>query len=228
MACVMACPQLFSNSHLVDAVLENSCGQAITTRPSIEGRSLLIVGEGDLHDTTFDHFSRSTSYAEYDEYVGANNPNGTESLDISKLNLNFCRYRLTVYPTRDFEDFHKTRKPFMHAAITAFVFLFTTLVFAFYDVRVRMRQEKVMESAMRTNNIVTSLFPQNVRDRLYEQVDGRADANNARASNLNKFLNDGKNTGSQTSIADLFPHCTIAFIDVRTLVASKVFYREFP
>eukprot|EP00977_Amphora_coffeiformis_P007330 scaffold1588_cov222-Amphora_coffeaeformis.AAC.2 len=204
-----------SNSHMVDAVIENSCGQAITTRPSIEGRFMEVIGEGDFHDKAYASYSRSTAFSEFDDYVVANNPDGTENTNRTADHLDFCRYRLSVYPTHPFEESHKTQKPFIYAAITAFVFLFTTLVFALYDVRVRMRQEKIMESAMRTNNIVASLFPQNVRDRLYEQVDG----NNTRASHLSKLVKDDKSGGEGTVIADFFPHCTVAFIDIAGFTA---------
>jgi hypothetical protein len=47
------------------------------------------------------------------------------------------------------------------------VFFFTSLVFVLYDYIVQKRQAKVMASAIRTNNIVSSLFPLSVRDRLY-------------------------------------------------------------
>lgn len=42
------------------------------------------------------------------------------------------------------------------------------MVFGGYDVIVRRRQTKIMISANRTNSIVTSLFPENVRSRMYE------------------------------------------------------------
>lgn len=140
--------------------------------------------------------------------------NSADLNDTPREELDYCRYLLDVYPTSEFEEFHKTNKPFTYAAITAVVFLFTTTVFAFYDVLVRKRQEKVMESAMRTQNIVAQLFPQNVRDRLYEQVDGRAAVTNAKQSRLQKFLREDDNGSDQSAIADLFPHCTIAFLDV--------------
>ena len=200
-----------TNSHLVMAVLRNSCNQEITVKPAVDLRSLVILGKGDLHDTSYNSLAAGTSFQDFEAYAFSNSD---ELNDTPQEELDYCRYRLDVYPTNEFEEFHKTNKPFTYAAITAVVFLFTTLVFAFYDVLVRKRQEKVMESAMRTQNIVAQLFPQNVRDRLYDQVDGRAAVTNANQSRLQKFLRDDDNGNDRTAIADLFPHCTIAFLDV--------------
>lgn len=200
-----------TNSHLVVAVLRNSCDQEITVKPAMDGRSLVTLGKGDLHDTSYNSLAAGTSFQDFEAYVLGNS---ADLNDTPREELDYCRYLLDVYPTSEFEEFHKTNKPFTYAAITAVVFLFTTTVFAFYDVLVRKRQEKVMESAMRTQNIVAQLFPQNVRDRLYEQVDGRAAVTNAKQSRLQKFLREDDNGSDQSAIADLFPHCTIAFLDV--------------
>ena len=41
------------------------------------------------------------------------------------------------------------------------------VIFLVYDWVIRRRQTKIMDSAIRTNEIVTSLFPKQVRDRMY-------------------------------------------------------------
>jgi hypothetical protein len=50
------------------------------------------------------------------------------------------------------------------------VFLFTSIVFICYDILVSRRQEKVQNAAIRSNAIVSSLFPANVRDQLFQHA----------------------------------------------------------
>lgn len=83
-----------------------------------------------------------------------------------------------------------------------------------------------METAVHTNAIVSSLFPSNVRDRLFntEQTSseqGRKFEHNK--TRLKSFLSDGRNDSPfdsnetsirQSPIADLFPHCTVLFSDI--------------
>jgi hypothetical protein len=90
------------------------------------------------------------------------------------------------------------------------VMIFTAFVFLVYDMLVTSRQRKVVASADRTNAIVSSLFPKNVRDRLLRQgkddQDGGIDLRISKIR-MNNFLNDGNKQsvlGSEP-IADLFP-----------------------
>jgi hypothetical protein len=86
---------------------------------------------------------------------------------------------------------------------------------------VRRRQVKVMASAKRTNEIVSSLFPESVCQRMYRQVNS-SDAQPDSlvrwliASPQNNFENEKKNTNifGTEPIADLFPNATVMFLDV--------------
>jgi class 3 adenylate cyclase len=90
---------------------------------------------------------------------------------------------------------------------------------------VRRRQAKIMALAKQTDTIVASLFPSNVRDRLYNH--GRAiddsTPNSMLTRSANYFLSNA--SGSQASvfgsapIADLFPSCTVMFIDIANFTA---------
>lgn len=82
-----------------------------------------------------------------------------------------------------------------------------------YDRLVERRQQLVLRRATQTNNIVASLFPENVRDRLIQQAE---DAKNKDREIENGFLTkqnpfDGSIAASDaaTPIADLFPDCTV-------------------
>jgi class 3 adenylate cyclase len=95
---------------------------------------------------------------------------------------------------------------------------------------VERRQKKVMKSAVRTNDIVSSLFPSNVRDRLFpSEQDGDQQKNKHEQNKLRikNFLSDGKSVDARSKeeekdrgpIADLFPNCTVLFSDIAGFTA---------
>jgi hypothetical protein len=114
------------------------------------------------------------------------------------------------------------------------VFCITCLAFFCYDRFVRIRQMKVIDTAERSNAIVASLFPADVRKRL---MNGSGKSKTTK--NKNTFLNTpegpkfklksyltndtgvagpGSKPGNEavedTPIADLFPNTTVMFADI--------------
>ena len=79
---------------------------------------------------------------------------------------------------------------------------------------VKRRNEKVISAAVRSTAIVTSMFPSNVRDRLYKDVDAK-EKNRNEKGNLKAFLRDNSastslNPESKTSpLADYFTETTV-------------------
>lgn len=163
--------------------------------------------ESDSHDTNFDDMMQMTTFSEYEEIVNFAAPRNKNQTE-----LEYCRYRYIVYATEELKDEFTTSKPIVYALITAGIFLFTSIVFVFYDVMVNVRQAKVMASAKRTNAIVSTLFPQNVRDRLFaENSEGKKTGLGSLLPSklkMQSFLDDEAQDSLLTSepIADLFPH----------------------
>jgi hypothetical protein len=130
-----------------------------------------------------------------------------------KINVGCDKKIFKIFPTPELESTYITTDPALYSSIAALIYIVTSLVFLFYDTMVRRRQRKVMASAKRTNTIVSSLFPETVRERLYERaggvdaVGGDADpaavAMNPRPANSNSIF------GSDP-IADLFPHSHVS------------------
>jgi len=96
---------------------------------------------------------------------------------------------------------------------------------------VERRQALVMHKALQTTAIVSSLFPENVRDRLMKQTPGLQDNSKSRdregsvnmmpGRRLKGYLN-GAEEDDMTSappIADLFPNCTVLFADIAGFTA---------
>jgi hypothetical protein len=59
----------------------------------------------------------------------------------------------------------------VYTFVVVLAFLLTGGLLALYDYTVRKRQEKTMKSALRSTAIVSSLFPEQVRDRLLRDAE---------------------------------------------------------
>lgn len=84
-------------------------------------------------------------------------------------------------------------------------FLLTALVFCGYVRFVHLRQIKVMQRAIESTAIVESVFPEKVRQRMFEIDDGKDE--------LKPLTNDWTDIASMP-IADLYPECTIMIADL--------------
>lgn len=92
-------------------------------------------------------------------------------------------------------------------------------MFFIYDIFVTKRNNNLISKAAQTNAIVSSLFPDNFRDKLICQNE---EAKSAKKGNLKTFLNDGQTSGepggknylSSKPLADLFLETTVMFADV--------------
>jgi hypothetical protein len=89
---------------------------------------------------------------------------------------------------------------------------------------VQLRQEKVMNTANRTNEIVASLFPENVRDQIFAEENAGDPKSKLKPfsgkQGLKNFLEE-EDHGEENviaydskPIADLFPYTTIMFADI--------------
>jgi class 3 adenylate cyclase len=214
-------------------VVENSFGQAETYR--IDGSTVTYVGIGDLHETKYDRMEIMTKVA---DSVAAKGGVETRSYTAVDLNSDYLDYTIHVYPSTHMEDKFVTNEPIYYAVVVATIFLFTTVVFLLYNCLVERRQRLVLDKAVKSTAVVKSLFPANVRERLYEETEKTLE-DNKRSSSHNPFGDkwsnnaaaDGKLTDFLSSgelmeasnaasirkgspIADLFPEATVFFADL--------------
>jgi class 3 adenylate cyclase len=236
-------------------VFENTCDQSFTYQ--INGPEVEYLGPGDLHDTKYTDMAISSSIND----LGSFNT-GRKVYTGLPLSTEYCTYSFKAYPSYAMESEFRTSDPIIFMVIAVFIFAFTSLVFLVYDKLVAIRQQKVMTSgksslsffvfvipfhrsthisfycspAVQSNAIVTSLFPSNVRDRLYNQgatAPGSTSAYQPNKARLKMFLNDGetekkmKNPSksghivqrSGRPIADLFNDTTVLFADIAGFTA---------
>jgi hypothetical protein len=226
-------------SDLVDVVIENNCGQTLTYRVAPDRSSLFFLGKGDSHNPKFDNMVQSTSFEEFERMINLIST-GALGGAVNQTEGGYCNYRFLVYPTLALEDQFKSSEPFVYSAMVVVIFLFTSLVFIVYDMTVRKRQTKVMASAKRTNDIVSSLFPSTVRFRLLNasqensrSSDDQHGSQRPRANSFSKFRSDQlaeqpnsdrindvpTSIYGSAPIADLFPSTTVFFLDIAGFTA---------
>lgn len=181
---------------------------------------LLLLYPGDLHDRDYSYLEETSLF---DPLTRLNESDTHDH----------CEYDLHIFPSDELKADFTTKKPIIYTAVVMMVFVCTTLVFVLYDFFVTLRQDKVMLTAKRSNAVVASLFPKNVRDRIMKDVEEQINAgvndskSNRKAflfgavakNELKNFLDDGVAKANSVAfdtkpIADLFPSTTIMFADI--------------
>jgi Adenylate and Guanylate cyclase catalytic domain len=198
-------------------IVTNTCGQSSSFSVDPASSELSLLGVADLHDRRFDKWGRTAGNEDFDELVGLVMTGLPER---SHPDEPYCSYRFDVYPTAAMEEIYLTNNPIIFATATGFAFFFTSVLFLAFDFFVQRRQKKVMISAKRTSGIVSSLFPESVRSRLYDHVTANG-ANQVETQRRNSIGATGSSRDifGSDPIADLFPHATVMFLDLANFTA---------
>lgn len=136
-----------------------------------------------------------------------------------------CLYSLYVYPTEEFADRYKSSNPVKATTILVIAFAFMILAFLMFDCFVVRRNRKLLVAMTRTNVIVSSMFPSNVRDRIFAEAKNESDEKKALngKNRLKNYLSSGNDEDNEMDdggdeymyktkpIADLFPETTVMF-----------------
>jgi class 3 adenylate cyclase len=193
-------------------VLHSTCGDHFTYQ--LDGPEAIFLGEGDLHDASYDYMEVDTEFAPFMQH------------NFSDANEH-CEYDIRIFPSKMMEDSFTSNKPALYTIVIVLVFVFTAMVFLLYDYLVQRRHDKVMATAKRTDAIASSLFPSNVRERMFKDAEEQAERDvqnkknmGAHATGKNRlkdFLDEGDTGGKAFDtkpIADLFSETTIMFADI--------------
>ncbi|KAL7569745.1 hypothetical protein ACA910_005691 [Epithemia clementina (nom. ined.)] len=186
-------------------VIQNNCNQSYTYR--IDGPDAFFLGEGDLHDPSYHRLRMDVDFSSLYTNPAIYSTPG------------HCMYNLTVYPSKIFEDNYVSNTPEIYVSIMAITFFLMIMVFAVYDILVQIRNRKLVNNAAQSNAIVSSMFPSNIRDRLFP---GHNDSSDAQENQ--KLPADGSNKSKKKEItdkpiADLFLETTIMFADITGFTA---------
>ena len=191
------------SSKPVTIVLENACDGAYTYEA--DNDNVVYQGPGDLHDTKYTHLEQM---ANLNALVGnANEERVYNTFELEELG---CPYNIRVYPTKAMEEDSETNIPLITTFAVAAVFVFTGLVFLFYNYIVERRQRIVLSQAQQSTALVSTFLPQEVQKRLLQNSGNEDGQHVSPISRLKAFLSEGDDKQSKP-IADLFPHCTVLF-----------------
>lgn len=200
----------------VIVVLENTCNQTYTYR--VDGANSFWLGRGDRHDAKYDFLEFVTSIngilgPEGDDGIGRDDFGEDTESDILYYD---CFYNIRIYPSEHFEARYRSNAPINQALTLAGLFLFTFAILVAYDYMVERRQKLVLKSAMQSGKLVSSLFPEEVRKRLYEEQ--KQEETQQKRSIWEKYVMnpvvEEPNGTDRTAIATLYPETTIFFADI--------------
>jgi hypothetical protein len=214
---------------VVDATCPDGTDAVFTY--GLNGSFPIFMGYGDHHDPAYDYLGYTTGLF-YDD----------------AQEKNVCTYLLTIYPSATIEEQMRTNQPAIYTVVMVMLFVLAAVFFVVYDYFVQRQQREAMEEAARSNAIVSSLFPAEIRDRLFNGEQNGDDAtmpvkdtpsskDNEKGSTAQKFRlknyldEEGekiaeKNVSNKASpvleskpIADLFPNTTVLFADIAGFTA---------
>jgi hypothetical protein len=198
----------------ITAVLKNNCGQSYTYM--LKGNKAEYMGKGDLHEHAYNNTEQAISLTQYmrpeTEHAGGH-----------------CVYSFHIYSTSEYQDSSKSNIPMIFTIVVSAIFVLMVFTFCTYDRFVARRNAKVVDAAARSNAIISSLFPTQVRDRLFaekaEEETNRMKSQGTKTKLKSMMANgdfidandvdddDGVMYKSKP-IADLFPETTIMFADI--------------
>jgi hypothetical protein len=101
----------------------------------------IYLGPGDHHETKFESLGESSKLRDLDAFSIRDDNSAYTGL---RLSMGGCQYALQVYPSSDVEDDYITSNPIIFTSVAVLIFVFTSVIFLFYDRFVEKRQKKVM------------------------------------------------------------------------------------
>jgi len=201
------------SNDVIYVVIENAWNQSFTYK--LNGKNATFVDKGDRHEAKYDDFKRSTIFGQPlikptsgAKYVGV------------PLDHEFRPYTFNIYPSEEMETNYVSKKPLLLGVAACSIFFFTSVVFLTYDILVERRQKLVMNSATRADKLVSSLFPDAVKDRVYEGHNSEANVH----GQDDQERNDTVDT-NVSPIAELYPETTVLFAGTITLICI-IYYQS--
>jgi Adenylate and Guanylate cyclase catalytic domain len=195
---------LSPGSNDVVIVVDNECTDSFTYK--IVGPDVTYLGVLDHHNTKYDGFVVSTKVVDLHEFSFQENVYSGAPID-----KEFCQYTFRLYPSEDLKSDCTTNNAVAYMLVALVSFAILALIFISYDLRVENRQKKVLSYAVRSSEIVSSLFPKSVQDQLYPTL-AESDKSNAPSRPYHETHQELTLDGP---IAKLYPETTVMFADIK-------------
>ena len=193
----------------IAVVFNNSCTKSFTYQ--INGPDVVFLGVNDKHDVQYDYLRVSSKITELETF------SFTASVySGAPISEEYCPYLLHLYPTNEMRSGFTTKNGAIYASVTLLVIVTLGLIFVVYDFKVERRQKKVLSSAIRSSEIVSSLFPTSVQDQLYP---GHSKNDDKRSTTLWPIHSQEDVTDTKPivegPIAKLYQETTVMFADIK-------------
>ena len=123
-----------------------------------------------------------------------------------------CQYTMHLYPDSKFVQLYHTSSPMIYSLCVAGSFACMIFVFYIYNWFVNQRNEILINNAARSNAVITSLFPDNIRKKL---IGDESPTNDPRT--FHDFLAHGSDPTTDLTrppLADYFATATVMFADI--------------
>ena len=197
----------------IDIVLQGKCsneGLRVTYR--LNGRDVVSLGTEDLHQVKYDDLGVTVPLAtlDIDENMMRNSSGGDgEDICISEIIM-------SIYPTKEFEEAFYTKNAYWLSGAVAAIFVFTAFVFSIYDLSVKRRQNKVMARIIKQDRLVSSMFPEEIKNKLYaaETKKNNGGGGDGMLDGTNRVTDDDLDNPDlfgSGPLAELYPNSTIIF-----------------
>jgi class 3 adenylate cyclase len=176
------------------------------------------MGEEDVHDTKYDDLMVVIPFYKFEDEKRALETEG------------HCLYSFHVYPSTKLEEEYRSNLPIAMTVIVASTFIFLVGVFFMYDHFVHRRNNKMQKAVVKSNALVSTMFPANVRDRLFAEGEKNKVTTNGKNRLKSYLATGGVDAGEEDNeddddfyktkpIADLFPEATVLFADIAGFTA---------
>ena len=175
-------------------VVKDKCGHLFSLL--INGGEARCLGQGDHHDE------------EFDDLVAQLNVSSRLGEDFER-----CEIDVFAYPSIGYRDQHTSPIPNVTIVVAIAFFAFSSAILS-YNLFIQNKQQQIIAKASRSEAIVQSLFPTNVRERLL--VDGHAEVTNRTEHQSHTDITERL---AHVPIADLFPSCSVIFMDLANFTA---------
>ena len=148
-------------------VFHNPCSPSFTYQ--IRGPNVEYLGVGDHHEEQYDYLGITAPLLEISQILDVN----IKEYSSIPVDDEVCQFTISVYGSSLMQASFMTKLPVIYTVAVIAIFAFVALVLMLYDRSIQQRQHIVMQSALKTNALVNSMYPSNVRERVLMQEEER-------------------------------------------------------
>jgi hypothetical protein len=131
---------------------------------------------------------------------------------------NHCVYSFHLFPGHRLKQDTDSNLPVVLVSGVAGAFVLMLMAFVMFNYFVDRRNQKIVGAASKFNAVISSLFPENVRNRLFDENTSEDKKRTVSGWKIDDEDTDNRSK-KQGAIADLFPQTTIMFADISGFTA---------